>query len=207
MEREDWNRRYGEAELLWTATPNRFLAAEAEALAPGRALDLAAGEGRNAVWLAERGWTVLAVDFSDVAVEKGTRLAAARQVADRIDFRVADLRAWEPEVQGFDLVAVLYLQIPRAELVPILGRAARAVATGGTFLLVAHDSTNLEGGYGGPQDPDLLYTAEEVVTALGGSLQIEKAHPVERPVETDEGIRVAIDCLVRGNRAGPPRVQ
>jgi SAM-dependent methyltransferase len=200
MEREDWNRRYAAKEFIWTVNANRFLVAEAANLLPGRALDLAAGEGRNAVWLAERGWAVRAIDFSDVAIEKGKRLAAARQVADKVDFQIIDLRGYQPEVHHFDLIALMYLQIPRAEREPIFMRAARAVAPGGTFLLVAHDSANLTHGYGGPQHPDVLYTAEQVVNALGGELEIEKATPVERLVETDDGTKVAIDCLVRGKR-------
>jgi 2-polyprenyl-3-methyl-5-hydroxy-6-metoxy-1,4-benzoquinol methylase len=65
--REDWNARYAQKELIWTAEPNRLFAAEVEGLEPGRALDVACGEGRNAVWLAERGWQVTGVDFLDVA--------------------------------------------------------------------------------------------------------------------------------------------
>lgn len=200
MKREDWNERYRAQELVWTATANRFLVAETADLPPGRALDLAAGEGRNAVWLAEQGWTVHAVDFSDVAIDKGRRLAGARKVADRVRFEVADLQSYEPPPKSFDLVALLYLQIPQDELSPILLRAARAVAPGGSFLLVAHDSTNLTRGYGGPQSPEVLYTAEQVVAALGGELEVKKAGTVERPVETDEGTKVAIDCLVRALR-------
>ncbi|MFN7955553.1 MAG: class I SAM-dependent methyltransferase [bacterium] len=200
MEREDWNSRYATQELIWTGKANRFLTAEAASLPHGRALDLAAGEGRNAVWLAEQGWTVRAVDFSDVAIEKGKQLAAARGVADKVDFQVADLRHFEPGVHAFDLVALIYLQIPQAELVPILVRAARAVAPGGTFLLVAHDSANRTHGYGGPQSPEVLYTAEQVVAALGDELVVEKAGTVERPVETDAGTKIAIDCLVRARR-------
>jgi SAM-dependent methyltransferase len=201
MDREDWNRRYAVKEFIWTIDANRFLAEEAATLPPGAALDLAAGEGRNAIWLAERGWLVRAVDFSDVAIDKGRRLAAARNLADKIDFHVADLRGYQPEARRFDLVALLYLQIPQVELVPILVRAARAVAPGGTFLLVAHDSANLTQGYGGPQQAAVLYTAEQVVAALNGELQIEKASSVERPVATDQGTKVAIDCLVRARRA------
>lgn len=200
-ERAYWNERYAAKELVWTADANRFVTEEVARLRPGRALDLAAGEGRNAVWLAERGWTVVAVDFSDVAIEKGERMARSRGVADVIDFHVADLREYDPEAHAFDLVALIYLQLPQADLAPILARAARAVAPGGTFLLVAHDSENLEHGYGGPQNPAVLYTAEQVVAALGGELEIEKAGRVERAVETDDGVRVAIDCLVRGRRA------
>ncbi|WP_373046955.1 SAM-dependent methyltransferase [Vulgatibacter sp.] len=201
MEREDWNQRYAAEGLIWTARANRFLVAETEGLSPGRALDLAAGEARNAVWLAERGWSVRAVDFSDVAITKARQLAARRNVADRVEFQIADLREYEPEVEAYDLVALVYLQIPWADLAPILVRAARAVAPGGTFLLVGHDSTNLAGGYGGPRSADVLYTAEQVVGALAGALAIVKAGTVERPVETEEGTRVAIDCIVRARRA------
>ena len=200
MEREDWNLRYEGTAFLWTVEANRFVAAEVAHLSPGSALDLAAGEGRNAVWLAEPGWRVRAVDFSDVAIDKGKQLAAAREVEDRIDFEVADLRGYEPETHRYDLVSLIYLQLPQAELVPIIQRSARAVAPGGTFLLVGHDSANLARGHGGPRHPDVLYTASQVVAALDGELEIEKAGPVERPVETDEGPKVAIDCLVRAKR-------
>jgi SAM-dependent methyltransferase len=199
-ERHYWNRRYAAKEFIWTANANQFLAAEVENLLPGTAMDLAAGEGRNAVWLAERGWSVRAVDFSAVAIHKGKRLAMERKVAERIDFQIADLRDYEFHQGAFDLVTIIYLQIPQGELAAIIAHAARAVARGGTFLLVGHDSSNLERGYGGPQDPDLLYTAEHVLAALGGRLGIEKAGTIERRVETEHGMKVAIDCLVRGKR-------
>jgi SAM-dependent methyltransferase len=200
MEREDWNKRYSAEALIWTAKANRFLMGETANLAPGNALDLATGEGRNAVWLAEQGWTVHAVDFSSVAIAKARHLASVRNVHEAIDFREADLRNYELESHRFDLVALIYLQIPQAELLPILARAARAVAPGGTFLLVGHDSENLLHGYGGPQRADMLYTADEVVAALGNELVIEKAGRFNRFVETPDGIRVALDCLVRGRR-------
>ncbi|MDB5794716.1 MAG: methyltransferase [Noviherbaspirillum sp.] len=95
MEREDWNRRYAAAEFIWTVEANRFLAAEAANLHAGSALDLAAGEGRTRVWLAERGWTPRAVDVSNAAIEKGKNLAAKRNVADKIGFVDADLRKYE----------------------------------------------------------------------------------------------------------------
>ncbi|TCS62953.1 class I SAM-dependent methyltransferase [Varunaivibrio sulfuroxidans] len=200
MDREGWNRRYATKELIWTGAANRFLEAEAADLPPGRALDLAAGEGRNAIWLAERGWTVSAVDFSDVAIKKAEKLAAERKVADKIAFQAADLRSYTFEKNHFDLVALIYLQIPQEELIPILERAVQAVTPGGVFLVIAHDSENLKHGYGGPQNPDMLYTAQQVATAVDGAVRIEKAQRVERPVETDDGVKIAIDCLVRGIR-------
>ena len=200
MKRERWNERYAGRELLWSAEPNRFLVAEASDLAPGRALDLACGEGRNAVWLAERGWDVTGVDFSDVAIVKAGRLAAARGVEGR--WLVEDLLAYEPEPASFDLVLVFYLQLVAEERRPVLRRAADAVAPGGTLLVVAHDSSNLEHGWGGPQEPAVLYTAEDVVADVAGSgLELVRAERVERPVETPEGERVALDLLVRATRA------
>lgn len=195
--REDWNRRYAGKELVWTAEPNRRFAAEVGDLAPGRALDLACGEGRNAVWLAERGWTVTAVDFSDVALEKARRLAAARDVD--VDWVLADVLEYEPEPRAFDLVVVLYLQLPRDELVRAISRAVEAVAPGGTLFVLAHDSANLTEGYGGPKDAAVLYTAEDVVPELG-DLLVERAERVERIVALEGGEAVAIDALVRARR-------
>jgi 2-polyprenyl-3-methyl-5-hydroxy-6-metoxy-1,4-benzoquinol methylase len=194
MEREDWNRKHGEAGLLFGAEPNRFLVAEVDGLAPGRALDLACGAGRNAVWLAEQGWRVTGADFSDVAIENARGLAAAREV--EVDWLVADLREWEPPVRAFDLVVVLYLQLPAEERAPIMRRAADAVAGGGTILVVGHHSTNIADGSGGPQDPRVLFTAEDVAAELDG-LEVEKAQRVLRPID---GQREAIDALVRARR-------
>ena len=196
---EDWNRRYADTELLWTARPNRFLVAETESLPPGRALDLACGEGRNAVWLAERGWRTLGVDFSDVAIGKAQQLAAARGV--ECEWHIGDLTGYEPEPDAFDLVLLFYLQVPAVERTSIVRKAAAAVAPGGTFLLVGHDLRNLDTGYGGPKDPGVLYRAEDVAADLGGTgLELVRAGPVDRPVETADGERVAIDALVRARR-------
>jgi hypothetical protein len=81
-----------------------------------------------------------------------------------------------------------------------LGRAAGALAPGGTFLLVGHDRTNLEDGVGGPRDPSLLYTPEDVVASLEG-LEIERADRLLRDVDGED--RPAIDCFVRATRRGP----
>jgi SAM-dependent methyltransferase len=198
MDRTDWDRRYAGSELLWTERPNRFLVAEIADLAPGRALDLACGEGRNAVWLAEQGWRVTGIDFSEVAVGKAHRLAALRGV--EVDWIADDLLRYEFPAATCDLVIMLYLQLPEAERGHVIRAAASALAPGGTFLLVGHDSRNLEHGYGGPRDPSVLYTADDVVADLDG-FEIERAGIVERPVETPEGDEaIALDALVRARR-------
>jgi 2-polyprenyl-3-methyl-5-hydroxy-6-metoxy-1,4-benzoquinol methylase len=193
---EAWDRRYAGSELLWTAQPNRFLVAEVADLPPGRALDLACGEGRNAVWLAERGWRVTGVDFSAVALKKAAGLAEARGV--EVDWVHADLASFEPERGVHDLVVVLYLQVPAADRSPIMRRAAAAVAPGGVLLVVAHDRSNLEDGWGGPQDPAVLYTAADLASDIAGEgLETERADVVERPVDAEGGEKIALDLLFR----------
>jgi SAM-dependent methyltransferase len=197
VDKEDWNCRYQGDDLLWTERPNRFLVTETEGLATGRALDLACGEGRNSVWLAEQGWQVTGVDFADVALEKARHLAEDRGV--RVDWVGANLLEYAPPTEAFELVIAFYLQMPIKLLRPIFARAAGAVAPGGTFLIVAHDPSNLTHGYGGPRDPAVLYTTDDVLPALAG-LEIERAEPVVRTVETAEGAREAVDALVRARR-------
>lgn len=193
MKRDQWNRRYAGSELLWTAEPNRFLVAETSTLRPGCALDLACGEGRNAVWLAERGWEVTGVDFADVGLDKARGLAAARGVD--ATWVQADLLEYDPPREAFDLVAILYLQLPAGERTRVLRAAAAAVAPGGTLLVVAHDRSNLEHGHGGPQDARVLATPDEVAGDLDG-LEVERADVVERR----DGDLVALDLLVRARR-------
>jgi 2-polyprenyl-3-methyl-5-hydroxy-6-metoxy-1,4-benzoquinol methylase len=195
VKREDWDRRYAGTDSVWSLTPNRFLVAEAQDLPAGRALDLACGEGRNAIWLAERGWSVTAVDFSGVAIEKGRRRAAEEGV--EVDFRVGDLVELEPESRSSDLVLVLYLHIDPDERRVVLARAAEAVAPGGTFLFVGHDLLNCTEGVGGPSDERLHSTPGEIASELPG-LEIVKAERVLREVEGED--RPAIDTLVRGRR-------
>lgn len=191
---DDWDRRYQGAELLWTAEANRFLVAEVGPMPPGQALDLGCGEGRNAVWLAERGWEVTAVDFSAVGLGKGRRLAEARGVT--VEWVLADLLGYEPPPEAFDLVVLLYLHLPPPDRRLVHRRAARSLAPGGTILVVGHDRTNITDGWGGPQDPTLLFTPGDVVDDVEG-LTIERAETVRRPVQTDQGERVALDALVR----------
>jgi 2-polyprenyl-3-methyl-5-hydroxy-6-metoxy-1,4-benzoquinol methylase len=197
VDRTAWNERYSSTDLVWSAGPNAFLPAEVAGLVPGRALDLACGEGRNALWLAEQGWDVTAVDFAEAGVDKGRHFGDERGIT--VDWHVADITAWRPGAP-FDLVVIFYLQLPATEMTAVLTMAAEAVAPGGTFLLVAHDRSNLESGYGGPGDVSVLPTPQSVAAAIGG-LEVEKALVVERPVDTPEGERIALDTVVRAHRA------
>lgn len=200
MDKNVWDRRYADRDFVWSVQPNQFVVQEVEGLPPGRALDLACGEGRNAVWLAERGWRVTGVDFSVVGLEKARRLATARGVEG--EWVAADLLEYRPEPRAFDLVLVLYLQVSASERAPILRAAADAVADGGIFLLIAHDTSNLQDGYGGPQRAEVLYRAQDVVSDMDASdLRIDRAERLERRVQTPDGVRVALDTLVRASRS------
>ena len=214
MDARAWDERYAASELVWSAAPNQFVAAELADLPPGRALDLAAGEGRNAIWLARRGWTVTAVDFSRVGLDKGRTLAGDTPVR----WVCADATRWD-EPAAYDLVVLAYLQLAAEERRPAVRAAWASLAPGGTFLLVAHDSTNLAEGTGGPQDPAVLMTAEDVLGDLtdpagGGAatdVEVVRAERVARRVtgeptgqpagdergHGEEPARTAYDCLVR----------
>ena len=195
MRRDDWDRRYASTENLWSARPNRFLVAEVEHLEPGRALDLACGEGQNAIWLATRGWDVTGIDYSQVAIAKARSRAERESVTVR--FVCVDLVEYEPETGSYDLALVLYLHVPASERRRILARAAAALAPGGTFVLVGHDLTNATDGVGGPSDVELLYTPAQIASELPG-LEPDKATTVLRDVDGEE--RDAIDALVTARR-------
>ena len=198
MDSAGWDSRYRAADLVWGGEPNRFVAAEFVGEAPGRALDLAAGEGRNAIWLARAGWQVTAVDFSAVAVDRGQHLAEREGLT--VDWVVADVREYQPAPRAFDAVVVAYLHLPADDLRPVLARAAQAVAAGGRILVVGHDLTNIADGIGGPPDPAVLYTPEAIAAALP-DLRIRAAGRVHRPVSTEPGAAQAIDTLVCAVRA------
>jgi ubiquinone/menaquinone biosynthesis C-methylase UbiE len=144
-----WDARYSGGEYEWSMHPNQFVAAELDGVPPGRALDLAAGQGRNSVWLAERGWRVTAVDFSRVGLDKGRQLSAARGVdGGQVEWVEADLSTYCVARSSFDLVLIAYLQVDAALRGRVLAAAAAALVPGGTLLVVGHDRANLTEGTG-----------------------------------------------------------
>jgi SAM-dependent methyltransferase len=202
VDRQQWDARYSGAEYEWSMHPNLFVAAELDGVPPGRALDLAAGEGRNSVWLAERGWRVTAVDFSRVGLDKGRKLSAARGVPDgQVDWVTVDLGEYTPPRSAYDLVLIAYLQVGADLRARVLGGAAAALVPGGTLLVVGHDLANLTEGTGGPSSPDVLYTPGLITAALPG-LRVRRAERVRRTVERNGEQVTAVDTLVRAERPG-----
>jgi SAM-dependent methyltransferase len=196
MDSTQWDDRYSTSELIWTGRANQFVEANLADLDPGTAIDLGAGEGRNAVWLAARGWSVTAVDFSQVGLDKAERLAAEHRV--EITTVSADATTWQPAAP-VDLVVVSYLQLPSAQQRVVLDHAVTWLNPGGTLLVIAHDRSNVESGYGGPSFPDVCYTVAETVAALD-ELVISTAEVAERHVDTADGAQTALDTLVIAQR-------
>ncbi len=201
MDAATWDERYRASESVWGAQPNRWVAQEVSDLEPGIALDLACGEGRNAVWLAGQGWRVYAVDFSAVGLAKGAELeqrTLGRSVITWVEADVTGYAAPEP----VDLALLCYLQLAAAGRRSAVRCAAEALAPGATLLVIGHDSRNRADGTGGPQDPSVLFTAGDVADDLAGTgLEVEKAGEVLRPV--DGADRPAIDALLRAVRPAP----
>lgn len=191
MDAVEWDRRYAGARQ-WSVEPNRTAAELTAGLPPGRALDVAAGEGRMALWLAGGGWEVEAVDFSAVGLRRGQENAPP---GARVTWRVEDVLTADLGSAGFDLVLVLYLHLPRPQIVDVLARSAAAVRPGGHLLVLGHDRENLSRGFGGPQDPDLLYDPE----LLGGAVPGWDISRLER-IDRDTGSGTAVDTLLLARR-------
>jgi SAM-dependent methyltransferase len=201
MDRHDWDERYAGAELVWSAGPNQFVEQYVSTLPPGRCIDIACGEGRNAIWMAERGWRSEGSDFSRVALDKAARIAESRQVA--VTWRCVDVVEDQPEPGAFDLVVMAYLQIPAAERRRVIAHAVEALVPGGHLFLVGHALSNLTEGVGGPKDPAALYEPDDLradIGAIGSGVVIERCEHVRRSVTTDSGPRDAIDTVMVARR-------
>jgi SAM-dependent methyltransferase len=183
---QEWDRRYAEHERVWSATPNVTVEEICAPLAPGTALDLGAGEGRHAVWLAGRGWSVTAVDFSAVGLDKG-RTGALRAGLD-VEWVVADVRSWRPAPgTTYDLVLVAYLHLAD----DVFAQARSLLSPGGRLVVVGHAKRNLVDGVGGPSNPALLHDEAELRTAAG-DLTIERLGEVIRTTPDGDAIDVAL---------------
>lgn len=164
LEQDAWEDRYRAHTSLWSGRPNAQLVAEAAGLTPGRALDVGCGEGADAIWLAERGWHVTAVDIATVALERAA--AHGAHVADRITWTHADLRVTSPEAGAYDLVTAQYMHLPgdlRRELYP---RLAAAVAPGGTLLIAGHHPSHLDEHDHPRVLADMMFTSAELAATL-----------------------------------------
>ncbi|MBX5332901.1 class I SAM-dependent methyltransferase [Rhodococcus fascians] len=198
MDAAEWDRKYERRELVYGEAPNATLVEVATTIPRGRALDLAAGQGRNAIWLATRGWTVDAVDFSSVALTRASRVAesAPRSVRERLTWIHADVTklATEP---NYDLVLMFYLHLPPDERRRAVSAAVSALKPDGILMILGHHSSNITDGVGGPQEAEILYTPEDLAADVGDRLTVTTAENRYRDV-TDG---TAIDALLLASRS------
>ena len=213
MDSGAWDARYAGAELVWSADPNVWVRELCAPMPPGVALDIAAGEGRNALWLVEQGWSAVAADFSAVGVDRMNEIADRRLAQRRSSFAAVVADATQPAPRppsdlvvdsgtaagadrpAYDLVLISYLHLPRTDWGEALSAAVRATVVGGAVLVVAHAVRNLTEGVGGPKDATILLDPEDVIASAAElPVDVELAQLRRRDVEGSD--RPALDTVV-----------
>lgn len=179
-----WDERYSTDAYVYGTEPNGFLVSQRARLPAGRALCLAEGEGRNAVYLAEQGWAVTAVDLSGVGLAKAERLARERGVT--VETVRADLAVYDLGEAAWDLIVAIWCHVPSSVRHLLHQRVTAALKPGGCYLLEAYSPRQLQYRTGGPSDPDLLVEPAALRAELPG-LKVEKLEEIERTVHEGKG--------------------
>lgn len=187
MDRHQWNERYASQPILWAVDPAPFLSQELGDRPAGRSLDLGAGEGRTTLWLAEHGWQVTAVDFSDVALDRGRQRAEALGVGDAVEWICADLLEFDPSGGGYDLVLLMFIHLPPVERRRLLRLATATLNPGGIILVVGYHPVEAADDAPPGRMPN-RFTPDEIVAELDG-LRVERAERLELPDAVDTIVR------------------
>ncbi len=172
-----WDTRYAEPTYVYGTAPNQFFRACLDALPPGRLLLLAEGEGRNAVYAAEQGWQVTAVDFSERGREKALTLAASRGV--HLDYHLMDIRQFDFEALGpWDAIGLIFAHFPPDFRTDIHRKCLASLRPGRQLILEAFNPGQLQYHSGGPKDVALLYTPDLLRADFAGASDIELSEVV-----------------------------
>jgi thioredoxin reductase len=201
----DWDHRYG-GERMWSGNANGTLVNEIGGVAPGRALDVGAGEGGDAVWLAEHGWRVTASDISQRALDRVGAEAERRGLA--VACHHTDANALDAyDAAAFDLVSAQYASIPRTPDGRGVRNLLNAVAPGGTLLVVSHDLEPMRtpvdtSAHSRPFDPDAYVRVEDFAAALAASpgwdVEVHEKRP--RPPGAASASHHVDDIVLRARR-------
>ncbi|MFM2433460.1 MAG: hypothetical protein RI974_200 [Actinomycetota bacterium] len=200
---EYWNAKYATDEFIYTKTANRFVIELCEGLTPGLAIDLAGGEGRNTVWLAEQGWRVENVDISEVGLAKCEAFAAERGVSERVSTLCASGADFRSTLAPVDLGIVPYLQVPATLLNASLKNLISQIKPGGYLVGVWHARENLDGGFGGPQNPDVLPSVASMKQFCDSMpLETQVCELREGQVQTKDGLKPSITLILKARVLG-----
>ena len=198
-----WNAKYSTDEFIYTKTANRFVIELCEGLTPGLAIDLAGGEGRNTVWLAEQGWRVENVDISEVGLAKCEAFAAERGVSERVSTLCASGADFRSTLAPVDLGIVPYLQVPASLLNASLKNLISQIKPGGYLVGVWHARENLDGGFGGPQNPDVLPSLASMKQFCESMpLETQVCELREGQVQTKDGLKPSITLILKARVLG-----
>ncbi len=198
-----WDKRYADKDAIWSGNPNVVLVTEVVGLAPGRALDVGAGEGADALWLAARGWAVTGVDISSVALARAAEEAERQGL--KVDWQKVDLLSDPPAPASYDLVTAHFMHLPNPDRRRLYAALADAVVPGGTLLLVGHHPSQPPGGGHRPALLEMLFTPDDLVSELASGAWAVDVVEVRQRVARDPGnpsgpqITLA-DTVVRARR-------
>ena len=197
MDAKYWDAKYETPDYVYTKVVNRFVKEYCEPLAPGNAIDLAGGEGRNTVWLAGQGWRVENIDFSRAALDKCLAFAEEEGLSSLVDINCASAIEFVPNESPVDLAVIAYLQINQADLKTAIKRVASHVKSGGHLMGVWHSRDNLEHSFGGPREPEVLPNPELLTEYLEGEgFEIFDCRNRDGQIQTRDGLKPSVTAVL-----------
>ena len=202
MSSKDWDKKYSTEEYIYTKTANRFVVEYCQNLTGETAIDLAGGEGRNAIWLAKQGFRVENIDFSRVALDKFLEFAKEENLADKCLATVGDATKFQCKLGQVDLGVIAYLQIPQRKLAKAIRLLAKSIKPGGHLFGVWHSRDNLSGGFGGARDPKVLPNIATIAKAIEkAGLEVIELTNRDGQIQTREGLKPSITLVLLAKRS------
>ena len=182
MSKDFWDKRYSEQEFAYGKEPNQFFKQNIDRLAPGKAIFLGEGEGRNAVYAAKLGWQADAVDFSISGKDKALKLAKESNVA--INYTVTDFERYQFKKNYYDLVVMIFLHLPKETNQIIFQGSISSLKKGGKLIIQTFSKEQINNSSGGPKDPELLFSEKEL---LGYTSELKTEFLESKTINLDEG--------------------
>ena len=204
FERPSWEERYGAPDRVWSGRPNPQLVTEAHQLIPGTALDIGCGEGADTIWLAELGWQVTGLDFSQAGLDRAAAAADAAGVTDRTTWERADIRIWQPTAT-YDLISSQFMHLLDGGMPALVARLADALNPGGILLVVGHHPDDMHTGLRHAAGPGVMFTPDDLVPALDTE-RFDVIAEVRERQQVRDGESVTLrDSVVVARRRDPGR--